>query len=75
MTRVRGMNPGFGTNSLAQFDNPLLQLTLWFEVRMRSSSPEELVCQREIRILLFHTNTQEEGCVKTRVLLAVELNQ
>lgn len=53
------MKPEFGTNNFAQFDHPLLQLTVGFEVGMRSSSPEELVSQRKSGILLLRINTQE----------------
>lgn len=69
--RERRINPEFGTDSLAQFDNPLLQVTLWFEVRMRSSSPEELISQRKSGILLSHTKTQQKDTVITSILHTV----
>lgn len=64
-----GLNPGFGTNNFAQFDHPLLQLTVGFEVGMRSSSPEELISQRKSGILLLRINTQQESSFNTTLLV------
>lgn len=49
----------FGTHRFAQFDHPLLQVNVWLEVWMCLSSPEELVREWKLWIILVDNTTAE----------------
>lgn len=42
----------FDTDGFAQFDHPLLQVNVWFEVRMGFPPPEELVSEWKFWVIL-----------------------
>lgn len=44
----------FETYSFTQFDHPLLQIDVFFEARMCTSSPENLISERKLCVILLH---------------------